>query len=52
MASATGLLTSYPEDTGLVNQAFTYDQALMGTALVQAGDLVSAGKIFNYYNSH
>lgn len=50
-ASPLNLISSYPADPGIVNQAFTYDQALSGMVMLKQGDVAGAKKIFDFYNS-
>ncbi|MBI2096012.1 MAG: hypothetical protein HYT89_07595, partial [Candidatus Omnitrophica bacterium] len=47
----TGLLDSYPDDPAMEDQGFTYDQAVAGAALLQAGRIAEAKKIFDFYSS-
>ena len=49
--SPLGILKSYPQDSGQVNQGFTYDEAVAGIMLVKQNDIASAQKIFDFYNS-
>ncbi len=49
--SPLGLVASFPNDPALVDQAFTYDQALSGIVLLKQGNTSDAQKIFNFYNS-
>lgn len=47
--SPLGLVASYPDEPGLDDQAFTYDQALAGLVFLRQGDIESAGKIFRFF---
>ena len=56
---ASGLVVSHPEDTSSITvnsqqvflntQAFTYDQAIAGIALLNEGSLADAKRIFDFY---
>ena len=50
-ATPTGLVTSFPEDANLKDQAFTYDEALAGLVLLAQKDPGSAKKIFDFYET-
>ena len=62
----TGLVASHPEDTGFIyhegivadwaviygnTQAYTYDQAITGRVMLDAGNAAGAKKIFDFYYS-
>ncbi|HTL69846.1 MAG TPA: hypothetical protein VL404_01000 [Candidatus Eisenbacteria bacterium] len=63
-ANGTGLIVSHPDEPGFIyhegiqqewakiyanTQAYTYDQALAGIAMADAGNLTGAGRIFDYF---
>jgi subtilisin family serine protease len=50
--SPLGLVESYPGDSSITHQAFTYDQALAGILMLKQGDFSKAKKIFNFYNAN
>jgi len=64
--NTSGLIVSHPDDTSFIHhngiqqewakitnntQAFTYDQALAGIAMLNQGDIQGAKKIFDFYYS-
>ncbi len=50
-SNPVGLVTSYPEEIGFFDQAFTYDQALSGILFLKHGNKDAARKIFDFLRS-
>ena len=49
--SPLGLVESYKDDPSLVDQAFTYDQAIAGISMINQGNVSGATQIFDFYYS-
>src|SRR3989338_4523268 len=50
--TSTYLLTSYPDASGLEDQAATYDQAVAGMAFLEQGDYTNANKILDFFKAN